>query len=502
MPATATTTTEAKAAPVEKLYFENTLLRVAGVLFCHDAKRASARTGAIDVHADIAGKRIAVRPDPEFGQPGPLAHKIFVALLKKHSDYGRPIRNEISFSRRELMRLVGRKDWGGRDSQQLHRALNEIHHTFVTSSFKVDSGAGNKWAEHSFAIFPEIYVERAERATDPIEKCTVTLAGPIVASLENDHFTCLNHALMQELGTIGQALYMRLFFHFANLYDGHHQDRLAFPKRYDAICREWLGGLKVVAHKSQIERDQLGPHLHDLVRHGFLASYAITPAKSGAGTILTFRPGPGFFADYARFYRRGAQGAIQFQFHDDRREVAEPLKAAYLFVEKRTGHPLTAIPYVSSKEVETARQILGAINFDDIGDFIAFGLAEAARTRFDVQSLGGLRQYLPGYIQAKQRRVEIKAATDRRSESDRQDALRKAYDRFWSEEADKLMVGLSDSERAAIEAAARLSGAPGSRGTGSLAAALRRGACRRLAAARHPERIPSFDAWRERRPQP
>lgn len=48
---------------------------------------------------------------------------------------------------------------------------------------------------------------------------------------------------MQELGTIGQALYMRLFFHFANLYDGRHQKRLGFSKRYDDVCVEWLGGL-------------------------------------------------------------------------------------------------------------------------------------------------------------------------------------------------------------------------------------------------------------------
>jgi len=40
----------------------------------------------------------------------------------------------------------------------------------------------------------------------------VTLARPIVESLQDGHFTCLNHALMQELGTIGQAFYMRLFF--------------------------------------------------------------------------------------------------------------------------------------------------------------------------------------------------------------------------------------------------------------------------------------------------
>src|SRR5438105_3512731 len=100
----------------DKLYMENTLLRVAGALFCHDAKRASQRTQEIQLNRGVAEKHIVIRPDPEFGQPGPLAHKIFVALIKKHSNYGRPIQSDISFTKRELMRLIGRKAWGGRDS--------------------------------------------------------------------------------------------------------------------------------------------------------------------------------------------------------------------------------------------------------------------------------------------------------------------------------------------------------------------------------------------------
>ena len=65
---------------------------------------------------------------------------MFVTLLKKHSDYGKPIRKEISFTRREIGRLIGRKEWGGRDSEQLVRALHEIHHTFITTHLKKSGG--------------------------------------------------------------------------------------------------------------------------------------------------------------------------------------------------------------------------------------------------------------------------------------------------------------------------------------------------------------------------
>src|SRR5947209_19564856 len=85
---------------VEKLYMENTLLRVSGAMFCHDGKSASSRVEKIALNRGDQERHITIRPDPEYGQPGPLAHKIFVALIKKHSDYGRPVPYEISFSRR------------------------------------------------------------------------------------------------------------------------------------------------------------------------------------------------------------------------------------------------------------------------------------------------------------------------------------------------------------------------------------------------------------------
>ena len=71
---------------VDKLFMENTLLRVTGALFCHDIKRASTRVEPITLNPGIDGKLIKIRPDPELGQPGQLAHKVFVALIKKHSD--------------------------------------------------------------------------------------------------------------------------------------------------------------------------------------------------------------------------------------------------------------------------------------------------------------------------------------------------------------------------------------------------------------------------------
>jgi hypothetical protein len=480
---------------VEKLYMENTLLRVSGALFCHDAKRASSRTSKIEISRGETERHITIRPDPEYGQPGPLAHKVFVALIKKHSDYGRPAPEEVSFTRREIGRLIERQNWGGRDSDQLVRALYEIRRTAITAFIK---DSKNRFLEHDFNVFSEILIERKNSHRDPIEACTITLAKPIIASLRDEHFTCLNHFLMMRLGTIGQALYMRLFFHFANLYDDQRKKRLAFPKRYDDICTEWLGGLKILAYKSDIIKDQLGPHLAQLVDAGFLSSYAIEKAKTRPGFVITFRPGAAFFQDYDRFYRHRNQGELQWEFQADRRDVAEPLRIAHQFTAKRTKQDVKQITFSSSCDVEAARQLLMHISFEEAPAFLDYGLAQAASTRFDVQTLAGLKQYIPGYLASREARARAKAQAAAKERQDAQEALQSAYDRFRRDRARELYTRLPEAEQAAIDAEARRTSTGFDGPLAERMLDIRKGM---ITAQRHSDKLTTFEDWQSARAQ-
>ncbi len=433
----------AQTQAIEKLFMENTLLRVTGALFCHDPKRAATHTDVIVVNSGADGKLIKIRPDSELGQPGQLAHKVFVALIKKHSDYGLPVQNEISFSKRELSALIGRSSWGGHYSEQLSRALYQIHRTFITTYFKKGEG---RFVEHSFAIFPEIIIERREFASDPIEACTVRLAEPIIKSLEEQHFICLNYELMQELATIGQAMYMRLFFHFANLYDGKNEASLVLQKRYEAICTEWLGGLKVLQHKSKIVGEQLGSHLDQLTNTGFLKAYTVERAKDGEGFVLSFWPGKLFFEDYDHFYRRQGKHRPTRSQATDQRAIGDPMRVAQLFAERRDGRPL-AEGFVSSTDVSAAREILGAIPIDDIHTFLDYALNEAKKTDFAVQRLAGLRQYIPGYLAWREKTAIRKVQTTARLKREKEEAEKETYQRARRQEAEALFERLPQQER-------------------------------------------------------
>lgn len=482
-----------KTQAQDKLFMENTLLRVAGALFCHDAKRAAKNTGTIELNRGVKEKNIIIRPDPELGQPGPLAHKIFVALIKKHSDYGRPIQKEISFTQRELARLIGRKSWGGKDSEELSRALHEIHYTFIKAHFR---NKADRFVEQSFNIFPEILFERREFLSDPIEACTITLAEPIIASLQDEHFTCLNHGLMTRLGTIGQALYMRSFFHFANLYDGRNKAKLSFKKRYDDICSEWLGGLTVLRHRSKIVGEQLGPHLDKLVAEGVLSSYAVTKSANSDDFIVSFKPGETFFQDYDRFYRHRKQGELQFEFHGEQRDISEPLRVAQLFVAKRTGQPVGQIASFPSKDVSTAKEILQVIPFAEVGDFIDYALAEAKRTNFDVQTLGGIRQYIAGYQAAKASRTTAKAQQTRAAQERQAEDEKTAYAAYRRKEARRILATLTADEQVEIDAEATAKAASFS---GSLRKMMTGRKREEIVIERHGDAIPSFEEWRANR---
>ena len=146
----------------DKLYMESNLLRVAGALSCSRPESCAKNANGRDRTRCRCRRQTHRHPSrSETRTAGPLAHKIFVALIKKHSDYGRPIRKEIDFTRREIGRLTGRKEWGGRDSEQLSRAIDEIHNVFVNAF----QNPGGKFVEIRFEFSAHPHRARELRLT-------------------------------------------------------------------------------------------------------------------------------------------------------------------------------------------------------------------------------------------------------------------------------------------------------------------------------------------------
>ena len=175
--------------------------------------------------------------------------------------------------------------------------------------------------------------------------------------------------------------------------------------------------------------------------------------------------------------------------------MGDPHRVAYLFTEKRTGRKPDATAFVSSKEVDTAKELLALLSIAEMPDFFDYALAEAGKTRFDPQTLGGVRQYLQRYLQERNRRTSSKAAAAVRQSEDRRTQLRLDYDQYRRSEAQRLFDDLPSAEQASIEALAHTKLEAGGPVSDFMAPTLLRVEKLRLTIERHPGRIADFEQW-------
>jgi hypothetical protein len=113
----------------DRLFNEANLLRLEGRLFCFDPKEAGRRESGTYTIEEAVQQPVIIKPDPEFGYPSPLAYKVLQAISKKLTEEGFPVSESVSFSQRELARLIGRSSFGGAQSKELYRAVMQLHTT-------------------------------------------------------------------------------------------------------------------------------------------------------------------------------------------------------------------------------------------------------------------------------------------------------------------------------------------------------------------------------------
>ena len=383
------------ASPIdpERLFNEANLLRLEGRLFCFDPKEAGRRGGESQTFEEkvrleeTVKQPLIIRPDPEFGYPSPLAYKVLQAISKKLTEEGFPVPDSVSFTQRELARLIGRASFGGNASSQLYRAVMQLHTTRVQCSFydkKTD-----QWATVSFYVLHEALFSGKKAS---ITTCMVSVHPRIVESLNSKHYACLNWHRLMQLEPIGMALYKRLFYHFSNLYHPRRsRDDLRFEKDYEDLCSEWLGGLKPERYRSKILQTQLGRHFDGLRATKLVRSIDIEKRSDGEGFKLVALPGKGFFDDYEDFYVRQTQPQLRFRQTAALREIQQPLELVAYF-HRLLGHEQHTF---DEKETAFAAKLLETHPIEAVRDLIEYAVNEAEKTKFAMQFLTAIKGYIP-----------------------------------------------------------------------------------------------------------
>ena len=146
--------------------------------------------------------------------------------------------------------------------------------------------------------------------------------------------------------------------------------------------------------------------------------------------------------------------------------------------------------------METAKQLLAELPAVELPAFIDYALAEARKTDFDVQTLGGIKQYLAGYIARRTQRATEKVRETARMENERQDAERDAYQASRRAQALDLFASLPEAQRAAIEAQAA---AHAAKFSGSLRTSIIEFGKIRFTIERHADELTTLEQWKAER---
>jgi hypothetical protein len=376
-----------------RLVEEINILKLEGSLFCFDPKEAKRRRGRLAL-ADARKQPVSIKIDADYGQPSVLAYKVLQAIFLKVAEPGCSLtedgrcfyNDKVTFSARELALLTGRS-WSGRTSQQLYEAVTQLRRTGITASLY--DKETDEWVLVDFEVLiTAFFAGRGET----ISRCVVQLHPKIVESINRRHVATFNFNRLHSLDTIGLVLYKRIFFHFSNLmHEKKGRGSLRFTKDYEAICKEWLGGLKPLRHKSKIIQEQLGRHFDALQGTGIIGrTPTLEKNKAGTGFNVTFHPGQGFFEDYQVYYLDKKPA------HLTMRTVAELQEVKALELVAYFHRKLGRIERTRFQDHETAYaiELLAKHTEAEVRDLIDYAVAEAPQTNFEPLYFGSLKRFV------------------------------------------------------------------------------------------------------------
>jgi hypothetical protein len=392
-------TDPAREVAHDRLMEERNILQLEGSLFCFDPREAKKPVDEL-VFREADDRPVRIVPHPRWGRPQGLAYKILQAIFLKIIEEGYPYPEQVGFTKRELARLIGWENFGGWQGRQFYDAVMQLHSTQIHCSFY--NSETTEWKVTSFYVLPRVLF--AGRGKE-INSCVFYIDPLIVQSLRRKYVVFFNLQRLSALDPMGMVLYKRIFFYLSLLqHRKTPKHQLIVHKDYDAVCQEWLGGLKPEAYKSRIDK-QLGKRFRDITKTTLTRSCGVEHRANGQGFKLVARPGKGFFEDYEEYYEK-QQRQFQFSHAVSSRYIQQPMELVAYFHE-RLDHKHTRF---EEHELQCASELLEGFSYADLRDFVEYAVAEAKRTSFEMKYFGAAKQYVRAWDADRERR----AARERR----------------------------------------------------------------------------------------
>jgi plasmid replication initiation protein len=142
------------------------------------------------------GGRWRVLPGPGDRLPGTFDQDVYIELMRRFHEAGRPADGALSFTLHALLRAMGRRV-DGRTYEQLRAALGRLERTSLESSgaYQIDAQAGES-VDMSFSILQSVVIERRWRRE---ERDQLGLFSSFIAAEPGDARVVLSPVLRQSL---------------------------------------------------------------------------------------------------------------------------------------------------------------------------------------------------------------------------------------------------------------------------------------------------------------
>jgi hypothetical protein len=215
----------------------------------------------------------------------------FQKIITDRRQDGEAIRNPISFTSAELLRLMDRRVSAGKNYDDIESWLDRMTSTTVISKSAVFFAGRKSWATDRFHVFERAISIGQELPDGTVaDKNYVWLSEWQLENINNNYVLPVDFETYKKLKNyISKALVPIL-----QVWLYTSQEEGAFEKRYDEFC-QYLN-VREYEHLSKI-KEKLSPALDELVSYGYISSWKIERASDGENYKVVLHHGRKFYAD-------------------------------------------------------------------------------------------------------------------------------------------------------------------------------------------------------------
>lgn len=226
-----------------------------------------------------------VSASSKYGYPGPFDKKVYKAVEEMITNRGFPVENPIKFSLYELIKLVGRESFGGRDYRRVRRSLKKLTATTINSEGSFYLKGRHKYLDEVFSLFSRVTFTGEEREDGKTADTNyLYISSWFLENVNEFYLRPLDYQFYKGLnGEISKRLYELLGVKFYRIVKG---DSPSLRFTYETLTK--LIPIRAQNYPSKAKQ-LLNPAHSELTDKGFLKGVDWKEKRNGL--LIYYHPG-------------------------------------------------------------------------------------------------------------------------------------------------------------------------------------------------------------------